>query len=124
MVTNLVGDLGACYVPIALLMAGYTIAEYPLGDMFNRPRSYIFAGIRLVIIPVVMLLTAVVFGLPESVATLVLLAFACPSGINVVVFPASYGKDCKTGASIVLISSLAAIVTVPLLYAFLQCFYR
>lgn len=120
---ELVGDLGDCYVPVALLMAGYTIGEYPLGDVFHRPKSYLFTAIRLIIIPVIMMLIVLALGLPKSVATLVLLGFACPSGINVVVFPASYGMDCKTGASIVLISCLGSILTVPMLYALLQyCF--
>ena len=34
-----------------------------------------------------------------------------------VVFPASYGQDCKTGASIVLLSCVGSILTVPVLYA-------
>lgn len=53
-------------------------------------------------------------------ATLVVLTFSCPSGMNVVVFPASYGQDCKTGASIVLLSCLGSVITVPILYALVQ----
>ena len=51
------------------------------------------------------------------------LAIAGPSGMNVVVFPASYGQDCETGASIVMISSLGSILTVPVLYALVQNFF-
>ena len=120
---NLLGDLGSCYVPVSLLMVGYTIAEYPLGDVFNRPKSYVFAAIRLIVIPLAVLLAALGFGFSKSVATLAVLAFACPSGMNVVVCPASYGQDCKTGASIVLISCLGSILTVPVLYALLQALY-
>ena len=124
MAVDIVGDLGACYVPIALLMAGYTIAEYPLGNVFTLPKSYLFAFLRLIAIPVVVMLLCLFLGMEKSVATLVLLGFACPCGINVVVFPASYGQDCKTGASLVLISSLGSILTIPALYALLQFLFR
>lgn len=120
MALNIVGDLSACYVPIALLMAGYTVANYPLGNVFKLPKSYLFTFLRLISIPVVMMLLCLLLGMEKSVATLVLLGFACPCGINVVVFPAAYGKDCQTGASLVLISSLASILTIPALYALLQ----
>ena len=43
--------------------------------------------------------------------------------MNVVVFPASYGQDCETGASIVMISSLGSIITVPLMYALVQTLF-
>jgi len=50
-------------------------------------------------------------------------AFAGPSGMNVVVFPASYGQDCKTGASIVLLSCAGSILSVPVLYAIVQVLF-
>ena len=50
-------------------------------------------------------------------AMLTALAFAGPSGMNVVVFPASYGQNCETGASIVMISSLCSVLTVPVICA-------
>ncbi len=121
---NLLSDLGSCYVPVSLLMVGYTVAEYPLADVFKRPKSYVFAAIRLILIPAVILLVALGLGFTKSVATLAVLAFACPCGMNVVVFPASYGQDCKTGASIVLISCLGSILTVPVLYALLQQLFQ
>ena len=122
-VTGFIGDLGDCFIPISLLMVGYSIADYPLKEVFNRPKSYLFAVLRLLLIPLAILGVVRLMGVTKDVATLVLFAFAGPSGMNVVVFPASYGKDCKTGASIVLLSSLGAVITVPLLYALLQLLF-
>lgn len=53
-------------------------------------------------------------------ASLVALTFAGSCGMNVVVFPSSYGQDCRAGASVVLISSLCSILTVPIIYALTQ----
>lgn len=120
MVTGFLDDLGACYVPVSLLMTGYTIADYPLNAVFQRPKSYVFTLLRLIIMPLLAIGAAMLMGLSLFDASLLAFIFAGPSGMNVVVFPASYGQDCKTGASIVLISSLGAILTVPALYALVQ----
>lgn len=123
MITGFVGDIGACFIPTSLIMVGYSIADYPLGDVFKRPKSYIFTALRLVIIPLTVLLIIKFMGITKELASLIVFAFAGPSGMNVVVFPAAYGKDCKTGASIVLLSSIGALFTVPLLYALVQILF-
>ena len=116
-------DLGSCFVPVSLLMAGYSIAEYPFGDVFKQKKSYIFTALRLVIIPLSVMLGLRFAGIDKELTTLVLFAMASPSGMNVVVFPAAYGRDCKTGASIVLLSSMGSMITMPLLYALLQLLF-
>ena len=123
LITDFVGDLGSCYVPISLLLTGFTIADYPMNDVFTRPKSYFFTLLRLIVIPLLVLGICWVVGLPKNIVVLAILAFAGPSGMNVVVFPASYGQDCRTGASIVLLSSLGSIITVPILYALVQYFF-
>ncbi len=63
---------------------------------------------------------AMLFNCSSLVATIAILAFASPCGMNVVLFPAAYRKDCTIGVSLVLLSILGAIITVPVLYALLQ----
>lgn len=120
LIIDITADLSSCYVPVSLLMTGYTIADYPLGEVFGNLRSYVFTALRLVVIPVFALAVAWVFGVSREIATLIVLTYAGPCGMNVVVFPASYRQDCKTGVSMVLLSSLGAIITVPILYAVVQ----
>ena len=123
LITDLLGDLGDCYVPVSLLLVGYTIAEYPLGEVFHRGKAYVFTLLRLLVFPLLALVLCKFLGVSRFVATLAVLAFAGPSGMNVVVFPASYGQDCKTGASIVLLSYLGSVLTVPVLCALVQYFF-
>jgi predicted permease len=120
LVIGAVGDLRNCYVPVSLILTGYMIAEHPLKDAFLHPKSYLVIALRLVIFPLLVLGAVWLFRCSSMVATLAMLAFASPCGMNVVLFPAAYGKDCRTGVSLVLPSSLGAILTVPLLYALLQ----
>jgi predicted permease len=111
------------YAPLSLLLAGYTIADYPLSEMFHLPKSYLFTALRLLVYPLIAVLLVKLVGGDLFMATMAVIAFSGPSGMNVVVFPASYGQNCETGASIVMVSSLGSILTVPLLYALVQNFF-
>jgi len=123
LVLNFVGDLGNIYAPLSLLLTGYTIADYPLSEMFHLPKSYVFTVLRLLVYPLVAVGLVKLVGGDLLMATMAVIAFSGPSGMNVVVFPASYGRNCETGASIVMISSLLSILTVPLLYALVQTLF-
>lgn len=116
-------DLGNCYVPVALLMTGFTIADYDFSDVFGDKRVYLYTLLRLVVIPLVFCGILLAFDAPLLVATMVGLTYACPCGMNVVVYPAAYGKNCKLGASMVCMTSVGSIVTVPLMYALIQHFF-
>ena len=73
--------------------------------------------------PLVAVVLVKLIGGDLMMATMAVVAFSGPSGMNVVVVPASYGRDCRTGASIVMLSSLCAVLTVPILYALLQLLF-
>ena len=123
LVMEFVGDLGGMYAPLSLLLTGYTIADYPLTEMFHLPKTYLFTGLRLLVFPLIAVVLVKLVGGDLLMATMAVIAFSGPSGMNVVVFPASYGQNCETGASIVMVSSLGSILTVPLLYALVQNFF-
>ena len=42
--------------------------------------------------------------------------YACPCGLNTIVYPATYGGDTKTGASMACISHTLSVITIPLMY--------
>ena len=123
-VSDTVFNLGKCYVPLALLLAGFSIADYPIGQVFHNLRIYLYSIYRLLVLPVAFLFLLFVLKVPLMIATMTVLAFAGPCGMNVVVYPASYGEDCSAGASMVLISSIGSIVTVPVIYAITQVLFH
>ena len=60
-----------------------------------------------------------IFGVNETVLTLTLICFATPLGMNTIVYPAAYGGDVRTGASMTVISSTLSVITIPLMYLLL-----
>ena len=55
-------------------------------------------------------------GAGKEIMTMALFAFAAPLGLNTIVFPAAYGGDTKTGASMAMISHTLSVVTLPIMY--------
>jgi len=115
-ITTTLGSAQACMGPIAMLLLGIVVGSYNFKELVIRRRVYTATLLRLIIIPAFMLIMLKLFGTPKLILTLVLFAFASPLGLNTVVFPASYGADAKTGASMAMISHTVAVITLPLMY--------
>ena len=122
-VVDTVCDLSQCYIPIALLLIGFSIADYPIIQVFHNWKVYLYSLYRLLIVPVAFLAILFVIKAPLMVATMTALSFAGPCGMNVVVYPAAYKEDCSSGASMVLVSSLGSILTVPIVYMITQMMF-
>ena len=80
--------------------------------------------IVLIFLAVVILIVLIVCGADKYILSLALFAYATPLGLNTVVFPAAYGVDTKTGASMAMISQVLCVITIPLMYGLLQMIYR
>jgi len=117
----------ACMGPVAMLLAGVTIARYDFIGMLKKTKVYIATALRLVFIPAVLIavlyglktLAGHLFGLSIGNDVLFLCFFACatPLGLNTVVFPEAYGGNPETGASMAMISHTLCVISIPVLYA-------
>lgn len=124
--TSTVDTLKSCMGPMAMLLAGVTVAKYNIFEMFNKKKVYIATALRLIIIPSVIItllfglktLANIIFGLDidNTAILLIFFAIATPLGLNTVVFPEAYGMDAKTGASMALISHTLCVITIPLMF--------
>lgn len=121
-VSGTIKELGNCYVTLGILLAGFTIADYPAGQVLGNPRVYLYAAIRLLGLPLLVLALLLLCKAPPELCTMAILAYSGPCGMNAVLYPAAYGQDCKLGASMVLISSLSSVITIPVVYALSQHF--
>ena len=70
--------------------------------------------IKLLILPAIAI-GAVYFLNASEFITTALLVYAMPCGLNSIVVPKLYGGNYKLGASVLIVSNLLAIITVPLL---------
>lgn len=121
-VFSTLSSLGACMGPIAMVLTGFLIGNYSFKTLLSDKKIYIAAGLRLFILPTLFVILLKLLGADETSLIMCLFGFATPLGLNTVVFPAAYGGDTATGASMAMISHTVCVITIPVMYALLSAF--
>ena len=111
-----VSSAKACMGPVAMILTGFIVGGYDFKKLLTKKRIYLATFLRLFVIPGMMLLLLKYIGAGKEIMTMALFAFAAPLGLNTIVFPAAYGGDTKTGASMAMISHTLSVVTLPIMY--------
>ncbi|MBO7304415.1 MAG: AEC family transporter [Clostridia bacterium] len=128
-IVNSLDSLKACMGPIAMILAGITVANYDFLGMFKKKKVYVATALRLIVLPTILLaslfgikeLCNLIFGLSISNTPIFLLFFATatPLGLNTVVFPEAYEADPEIGASMAMLSHTLCVISIPLMYSLL-----
>ena len=125
-----IDSLKACMGPVAMLVAGITIAKYDIGKMFKKTKVYIATALRLIVLPAIILgslfglkeLFCLVFNASVDNTPIILLFFAlaAPLGLNTIIFPEAYNGDPEEGASMAMISHTLCVITIPLMFTLMM----
>ena len=118
-VTTALNNLAGCMGPVAMVLTGFVIGSYKFKLLLKKPGVYVATLLRLFILPAVFVAGLLLLKVDTTTVLLCLFAYATPLGLNTVVFPAAYGGDTSTGASMAMISHTLCVVTIPLMYALL-----
>lgn len=108
------GALASCNAPISMIILGICIGNAKLTEIFTIPRTYVVSFVRLILIPTATILC--LWFVPESYHTMkiaVMIAASAPIGSNVVIYAQRNGLDERYGASIVCLSTLLSLLTMP-----------
>ena len=122
-VANVVDKGSACMGPISMLLAGITISDYPLDMLVKDKRAYVVSFFRLLVIPILLAVTMAPFVDQTTLLVMVVL-YACPCGLNTIVYPRLIGEDCRLGASLAMISTVGSLATLPLCMKVLELILR
>ena len=113
-------NLSACMGPLAMVLTGFVVGDYNVLLLLKDKKVYVSTFLRLLVLPALFVTVLKLLGSDNLTLTLALFAFATPLGMNTVVFPAAYGGDTKTGASMAMISHTLCVITIPIMYALLS----
>ncbi|MCB1761992.1 MAG: AEC family transporter [Gammaproteobacteria bacterium] len=98
-------------LPVALFGLGGALNQYRLRDSWLQ--GLISSGLKLVLHPVLVLILALwVFHLPWEMTRIGVIMAAMPSGLNVYVFATYYNRATDIAANTILLSTVAAALTV------------
>ncbi|MBR5236576.1 MAG: AEC family transporter [Clostridia bacterium] len=109
-------NAGQCQGPVAMLLAGFVIGGYDFKKLLLNKKVYIATALRLVVLPAILMVILKLLGASEELMVLALVLSATPLGLNTIVYPAAYGGETQTGASMATISHTLSVITIPLMY--------
>ena len=109
---------GNCMAPTSMLLTGMAISQFSMKELLLNKKAYLVCAVRLVLAPLLAFGLLKLAGLEFAITAAVIL-YAMPCGMNTIVFPKLVGKDCRLGASTVMISTVLSMLTIPLLLNFL-----
>lgn len=107
--------------PLAMIVAGVTIAQTNLGKAFRKLRIYYVCFLKLILIPfvVILLFKVLPFEINNIVLVTTVLTFACPSATMCTMFAIRFDKNDRYSAEIFAVTTLLSVVTMPIMI-FLQ----
>lgn len=109
-----------CMAPMAMILTGFVIGGYDLKSLVTNKKVYFATVLRLVVLPAIFIGLLMLIKAPDIAVILTFFAFATPLGMNTVVFPAAYGGETSTGASMAVVSHTLCIITIPILFSLLM----
>lgn len=109
---HLVGDMT---IPCALLIIGATLTSVPWRDMLGT--RFVYAGLvlRLIVMPFIVWCVMQFVPATQYVRDIAVLICGMPVGANGVMFCLQYGRDERTMAQIIFLSTAWSVVTIPIL---------
>ena len=111
--------VGGVTVPLSLLFVGSLLAGLPLGRMLASPRLWILTAVRLLALPSVLCFLLRWMGTDPLILGVAVIQMAMPAAVNGSLLCMEYGGDAECMAQITFLSTLASIVTIPILAAVL-----
>ena len=108
--------VGKATVAVSMVVSGSRIAALNVGVAFDK-QVWILSALRLVVTPVLFILLLKMIPMDETARGILSVIAVMPAAVTSLVFSERFGGDSDFIASTLLITHLAAIVTIPLLLA-------
>lgn len=110
-----IGRLGACAIPLGLLLSGAIIVDFLRDGTWWKDRKVIVAaiGLRQMVLPVIMLGIGGAVVHQVDLRTVLMLQAAMPAAVFPIVLTKLYHRDTGTALRVVLWTSIAGVVLIP-----------
>ena len=112
-----INSVGSLTAPLSMMMIGSSLAVYPIKDSFTDWRSYIFAFVRLIIVPFVTMIVCRLLHINPYYANITIITNAMPVGSMVLMLATQYNANVKIVTRNIVVSTLLSVITIPIVVA-------
>lgn len=117
---SILSGVGSCMSPVSMILGGIVLGSFPLKKLLSGGRAYWLTAIRMLGIPAMFICVLMLCGVRDIFFMLPALFASLPLGLNMVVFPESYGLDSSDNARMCFVSYLSAIGILPVSFALIK----
>ncbi len=110
-----VNFMASLNTPLAMLILGAFLVKVDVLKAFKNIDLYIVCFLRLLLIPVLSILTIALLKIEPTIAKTVLICAACPVATVTSLFASKYELDSVFASETVAISTIVSIITIPLI---------
>lgn len=112
-----INSVGSLTAPLSMMMIGSSLAVYPIKDSFTDWRSYVFAFVRLMIVPFVIMIMCRLLHIDAYYANITIITNAMPVGSMVLMLATQYNANVKIVTRNIIVSTLLSVITIPIVVA-------
>ncbi|MCB8562221.1 AEC family transporter [Faecalibacillus intestinalis] len=112
-----INSVGSLTAPLSMMMIGSSLAVYPIKDSFTDWRSYVFAFVRLMIVPFVTMIMCRLLHIDPYYANITIITNAMPVGSMVLMLATQYNANVKIVTRNIVVSTLLSVITIPIVVA-------
>ena len=112
-----INSVGSLTAPLSMMMIGSSLAVYPIKDSFTDWRSYVFAFVRLMIVPFVTMIMCRLLHIDAYYANITIITNAMPVGPMVLMLATQYNANVKIVTRNIVVSTLLSVITIPIVVA-------
>ena len=118
---TVISGLSAMNGPLAMMLIGGYLSQVSPKELLGDKYTYMCICVRLLLIPLITVFTLMIIPSRHLMLRFaILLAAAAPVGSNAAVFAQLYGNDYKGGVKDVCMTTIASILTLPLVFLLAQ----
>ena len=107
--------IGGLTTPLAMVVTGAMLARTPIRSVVGDWRLYAVSALRLLVWPAITAVVLRLFGVSGQLYAITVIVAAMPSASNTSMIAEVYGGDTGTASSVVFLTTLFSVVTIPLL---------
>lgn len=108
--------LGNVTTPVAMLILGCTIASMPVKELFDDWRVYLFAAMRLAVVPLTVMLMLKLIGVKDPlISGVMIILTGMPVATNTTMLAIEYGGDLQLASKGIFFTTILSVITIPLI---------
>ena len=115
-----IGHLATLNTPLPMIIVGYYIAQTDILAALKDKKSYLCIALRLIGVPLLALGGLLLVGVRGTLLTSCMICICAPVATATTMFSTRYERDTLLSVNLVSVSTLLAIVTMPLMVALAQ----